>query len=967
MAEISRFYSRQTAALGPESFHKVQHLHVLVSGLRGPGIECAKNLILCGVGEVTIHDDTILSFEELASSFFLSSPSEIPKSPSGEKSKSSAPKHESGQKTRSQAYLGVLQALNPQVKVFSKEGRLDEAFISQFSLVIFTESNLSSLIHLNHFCRTKNPPIGFICCENWGAFGYMFVDFGPEFITYDKTGEENRSYYISNITKENPGIVTVYDRHYLQDGNYVIFKEVQGMEEINNTPPRPIRVVNNNSFSIEDTTGYSFYLKEGVAEHFKIPDKIRFKSLEVNMTKPTLVAENIRRAEHLHIITRAISEYAKLHNELPGLNNDHDASQVLLIAQSINESSKESNHLFVEEIDKTLLYKISHNARWQLAVFSAYWGGLLCSEVIKFTGKYTPLTQWMNYDWLDLVPEGKKNVITEINSHLAKSRGIIVGVGALGSEVLKLCVQSGVKDFIVADKGKIKQSDCHLLYSSEAIGQQKAMVACERLSAKDDHLRIRCENNDIAAIDISDNEWDGIHWVISAVDNHSSREAIDKLCVWHEKPMIEGSFSGTFGLCNVYKPFVSQSYCEAVANPEKPTSQEIIMNFPYNIDHCIEYAKIRFKVYFNEAVLELRTFLEDPTGHLALIPESEKYSKMHILYTYLEILQHNSYEECLKYSREKFTDFFHETISKLLQNYPQDCKDSDGKTFWTGFKKIPISTPFENTDDIHVQFVESFACLLAGVLGIAVGKIPAKDMKEGHSQLRTHTVADLQAILSAWKDQHFLSQVNPAYFDADNNIHSLFVYSLSTIRARCYKILEIDRFTTEIIAGNINGCLSSTCSIVASCICIELYRLFGHNNKNINFNLGSNNFVTYEPAKPKQNFSVDYHPELEAPVKAIPEGFTVWDKMKICGPLTLNGLIEMFNNQHNLKVNLISVAKKCLFNGFSEGNENMEKTFEELFSECRERGEKSLRIEVSCEENNTGIDVLTPVIKYILS
>jgi len=45
-------------------------MKVFISGLRGVGLETAKNLILAGPKHVTICDDKILSINDLATNFF---------------------------------------------------------------------------------------------------------------------------------------------------------------------------------------------------------------------------------------------------------------------------------------------------------------------------------------------------------------------------------------------------------------------------------------------------------------------------------------------------------------------------------------------------------------------------------------------------------------------------------------------------------------------------------------------------------------------------------------------------------------------------------------------------------------------------------------------------------------------------------------------------------------------------------
>jgi ubiquitin-activating enzyme E1 len=935
MADSSRYYSRQIAALGPEVFGKLQSQHVLLSGLRGVGIETAKNLILTGVAEVTLHDDAILTQEDLTFNFFISA-SDV------------------GHKSRSQGSLPGLQSLNPSVKVHVKEGKLEEESLSAFTFLVLSESSASQACSLNQFCRTKNPQIGFVYCENWGAFGFVFSDFGPEFVTFDRTAEESKRYYISNITRDNPGIVTVYDRHFLQDGTYVTFKEVQGMEEINNTPPRPVRVVSPNSFSIEDTSGYSLYQREGIVENFKIPEKIRFKSLEFNLNKPAIHSDKPGRAEQLHVACKAIFEFQKKNGRLPA--NENEAFQVAQFAEAVNSSAKESNGLVLTFLNKELIKVVAANARWQHPVFSCYFGAVVSMEVIKHSGKYSPLVQSMYHDWYEEFPS---NLFEYLNSQLRGHKGLLVGVGHLGSEISKLLTQLGVHELILQDKSKVKVSDRNLFFSKDSLGQSKAEVVASRL--KDRNLKSVAFHSDFRVKQLKSHEWKQVNWVLSAVNNHHARTLIDKKCIWEEKTWIEGGIFNTFGLCSVYLPHITGSYCETVPPPEPCTSAEVIQFFPYAIEHCIEFAKEKFLFFFDESVKSFSSFLQNPAGFIGEMVEKDRFLKMHLFYDYLELLQHNSFEECLKYAKEKFLELFSENVQKLLNEFSAEARDSEGKHFWTGFKRIPAPVLFEASDEVHVAFVENFAALLAQVLQIEVVKKSAKEIKE-HSVLRSHSPNDLQAILSTQTPNQYLEKVKSVEFDVDNNLHSLFIYNLSIIRARCYKILEIDRFSAEIIAGKINGSLPSTSSIVASQVVIELLKSSQNRCQNSVLNLGFNLCFEYEPISAKKNVSVDHDPELCAPKKAFPEGFTVWDKISVDGSLTIEEFLDLFREKYQLKINLITVGQSCIFNGISENSQNFGRRIEEFVADLDE----SIEVEISCQ-NMEGVEVVTPKIKYKLS
>jgi hypothetical protein len=36
---------------------------------------------------------------------------------------------------------------------------------------------------------------------------------------------------------------------------------------------------------------------------------------------------------------------------------------------------------------------------------ACFFGGLVAQEVVKFTSKFTPLSQWLHIDWLEVLPD----------------------------------------------------------------------------------------------------------------------------------------------------------------------------------------------------------------------------------------------------------------------------------------------------------------------------------------------------------------------------------------------------------------------------------------------------------------------------------------------------------------------------------------------------------------------------------
>jgi hypothetical protein len=69
MAEQKEDLSRMEGAYGAAVIKKMKKMAVFVAGLRGVGIETAKNLILAGPKEVVVHDDGAATIADLGCNF----------------------------------------------------------------------------------------------------------------------------------------------------------------------------------------------------------------------------------------------------------------------------------------------------------------------------------------------------------------------------------------------------------------------------------------------------------------------------------------------------------------------------------------------------------------------------------------------------------------------------------------------------------------------------------------------------------------------------------------------------------------------------------------------------------------------------------------------------------------------------------------------------------------------------------
>ena len=225
-----------------ETMGKLIKMNVLIVGCRGLGVETAKNLILAGPASVTIYDPNPVTLGDLSSNFYCR-------------------EEHVGKISRADASISKLQELNPYVKVQAIPS-LNLEDHTNYHVVCYTENfeNIDRLIEVNELTRSKG--IGFILSLAYGPSGIAFVDFGEDFVVTDADGEETKQFIVANVTQTNPAIVTVHEdkRHKYQDGDYVTFREVQGMTQLNSLPPTQIEVIDGFSFKLKvDATGFDAY------------------------------------------------------------------------------------------------------------------------------------------------------------------------------------------------------------------------------------------------------------------------------------------------------------------------------------------------------------------------------------------------------------------------------------------------------------------------------------------------------------------------------------------------------------------------------------------------------------------------------------------------------------------------------------------------------------------------------------
>eukprot|EP00106_Octopus_bimaculoides_P013461 XP_014780903.1 PREDICTED: ubiquitin-like modifier-activating enzyme 1 [Octopus bimaculoides] len=939
-------YSRQLYVLGHDAMRRMAHSNILISGIKGLGVEIAKNVVLGGVKSVTIHDTENAEWADLASQFFL--------------------REEDVGKNRAEVSAPRLAELNNYVPVNCYMGDLNEEFLKKFQVIVLTTSSLDEQQRINDLCRKFG--MKFIVANTKGLFGL--------------TSTLNE--------QDSEGIVTCLDeaRHGYEDGDYVSFNEVQGMTNLNTSDPIKIKVLGPYTFSIGDTSANPQYNCGGIVKKVKMPKKLDFKPLREAIANPEYVVTDFAKFDRpplLHLAFQALDEFVKTHSSLPKPRNEEDAEKFLAICKELNAGSANA----VEELDETVLKEFSYQSRGDICPIQAFIGGVTAQEVMKAcSGKFMPIFQYLYFDSLEsLTGKGSSDNLTEeackaqncrydgqimvfgdaFQKTLADLKYFLVGAGAIGCEMLKNWSMMGLAaggsgSVVVTDMDLIEKSNLNRQFLFRPWDVQKSKSHCAAASVKsmNPSLNIIPHENRVGPDTeniYTDDFFENLDAVTNALDNVDARMYIDRRCVYYCKPLLESGTLGTKG--------------------------------------NVQWARDQFEGFFKQPMENAAQYISDPKfmERILKLGGNQPVETLESVKRALINEKPHSFQDCVVWARTMWQENYSNQIRQLLFNFPADQVTSSGAPFWSGPKRCPHGLTFDVNNPVHLDYIVAAANLRAEMYGIkqlrdrlAVAELVQKvdlpefvpksgiriDLTDAEAQSRQNDAnydeEQIQILRDSLPSPESLSNIKltPIEFekDDDDNLHMDFIVAASNLRAENYDIPPADKHKSKLIAGKIIPAIATTTSLIVGLVCLEMCKLVQKHKKIESY---KNGFVNL--ALPFFAFS---EPILAPKHKYYDTEFSLWDRFEVEGDMTLKEFIDYFQTKYDLEITMLSQGVCMLYSFFmtpSKRQERMVLPLSEVVKRVSKKKippyVKALVLELCCNDSD-GVDVEVPYVKYLL-
>lgn len=174
-------------------------------------------------------------------------------------------------------------------------------------------------------------------------------------------------------------------------------------------------------------------------------------------------------------------------------------------------------------------------------------------------------------------------------------------------------------------------------------------------------------------------------------------------------------------------PRLTENYGASTDPPEKETPVCTLKNFPFRIEHTLQWARDWFEGEFKQLPHAVNGYVRGGSEFLAVLAKqpNTRLDTLEQIVAALGEERPASVEDCVRWARLKFEALFVNTIRQLLHNYPADARTAEGEPFWSGAKRQPSPLVFSTEDPTCMAFVTAAASVRAGNYGLKIG--PAHD------------------------------------------------------------------------------------------------------------------------------------------------------------------------------------------------------------------------------------------------
>ena len=995
----NELYSRQILTYGQDSMKKLTTTNIYIYGLNGLGNEISKCITLSGVNKIILGDKDEIINENIPINFLLN-------------------ENDIG-KLKLETLKIKLNELNSYVNFETHNIEIDKLEIDylldkEINVLVLCDISFDIQIKLNKLCIEND--IKFISTSNKGLYGYIFCDFGDNFITNDIDGEKikegiivdiDQNYVKNNINKKE--LVSIkdkdppdfklktYEPHNLQENDII---DIICWDSIKCISHNITKIINNYEFLIdtlysdEDLLNNSHFDEGGYYKFIETKKniKIDFNRLDDSIKNPSYTEIGYR--SDITNLIHNINVFCNIKNENEDIDN--------LKKKFIDSNSDKLNNI---EEETLIINKIFDNLNGRLPAVDSILGGLCSQEIIKgCTSKYNPINQWCYYDCLELIEDNneKDNEDEYISNNkycdqikifgndkfnkIQNSKIFIVGAGAIGSEHIKNFAMMGIKNLIITDYDQISKSNLNrqFLFRPYDINKFKSEIAAIKGMEINSDCVIQ-SHNDKVSIDtlhkFNDRFFDQIDCVTNALDNIEARKFVDLLCVKHKKSLIE---SGTLGTkCNVQMIIsnLTENYGASNDPEEKSIPLCTLKNFPYKYEHTVQYAKEIFEEYFTifpQNIKKINTNFEE-IEKMNLSELCEIYNSVKIIENVEDLSIITLYEIVYKIWYKNL----YLLIKDIIEKYPQDFKNEDGTFFWKENKKFPEILEFNVKNEMIINFLLNTIYLLEEIL------FDNNSIKKGNNDLilkyydnekeieiNNEEIDDKEEIikrLKIIKEHNFNFKILEFEKDNDENHHIDFIKAVSDIRSYNYSIDIKDKLEVKKISGNIIPAVSSTTTVVSGLVSIELYKILLNFNKiekfkNSYYNLALPMYTFTEPFEVKSFKIYDIVEKLE-------KDYNIWTIEKIRKDIKFCDLIDIWNNNkilkydgksYDLELDYITHNSKFIYNNWDINlKKNITKKLNEIIN-IIENNEIDISVSIkedsSDEESDNEEEIELPII-----